>query len=760
MNKYRLQAWYSKVLNFIGIKLAKNIQLKPIKDLEKISQQTWLSLSEDPHFLVKTTSLKKGWYLLYIDLGVRQFENAKLYPIYKNQHTADQDAIDLPLKPHKKITRYFYLKEGIDYLRFDPLENQGEFTVKTFRLVKVPKFYAQYRQLIRVEYLTSELNQQSHTAVKRLIQKQAEENQISFTDQLNELYANTFTKAESSKSYQAWLEKNEKVKIHKFLSQKQSNDKHQPLISIILPTYNTDKDHLKSCIKSVLGQSYDNWELCIVDDASPKTAHIEAINNFVKRDARIKFEQRKQNGHISQASNDAIALATGQYALLLDHDDELSPHTLMLFVDAINKHPSAKLYYADEDKIDEAGFRFMPHFKPDWNPDLLYSQNYIGHPAVYEISRLREINGFTLGVEGSQDHDLLLRFTHNLTDQEIVHLPWILYHWRATENSTSQNTDAKDYTTASGIKALQNYFDKNNPGVMVSQGTFANTYRCKWPLPKVNPLVSLLIPTRDGYEILKNCIQSIREKTTYKNYEIVVLNNQSTCKKTLSYLQELDKSHSNIRVLDWNHKFNYSAINNFGVENAYGEIIGLINNDIEVISEDWLTEMVSHAIRPNIGCVGAKLYYPDDTIQHAGVILGIGGVAGHSHKYFTKENPGYFSRLHLTQNYSAVTAACLLVKKSVYKQVNGLNEKHLTVAFNDVDFCLNVQKIGYKNLFTPWAELYHHESISRGNEDTPKKQKRAAEEVSYMKRKWVKSLQHDAAYNRNLTQVHENFALK
>jgi GT2 family glycosyltransferase len=760
MNKYRFKAWYSKYLHFLGILLATKTILKPIKDLEKISNHAWLSLSDDPHFWVKTPKLNKGWYLLYIDLGVRQFENAKLYPVYKNRHLSDQDAIELPLKPHKKITRYFYLEDELDHLRFDPLENQGEFTVKIFRLVKVPQFYAQYRQLNRVQYFTSDFNQKSNPLVKKIIHQQAKENHTSYTEELNELYANTFSKAETTKSYQAWLEKNEKLKIHKYLSQSITECENKPLISILLPTYNTDKEHLKACIKSVLNQSYENWELCIVDDASTKTTHIPAIHNFEAKDNRIKFMQRQQNGHISQASNDALDMASGQYILLLDHDDELSSHALLLFVDAINKYPKAKLFYADEDKIDEAGFRFMPHFKPDWNPDLLYSQNYIGHPVVYETIRLKSINGFTLGVEGSQDHDLLLRYTHNLTEEEIVHLPWVLYHWRATENSTSQNSDAKDYTTESGIKALQSYFDQNNPGVTVSQGTFANTYRCKWPLPKVKPLVSLLIPTRDGYDILKTCIQSILEKTTYKNYEILVLNNQTSCKKTLNYLQEIDKNHSNVRVLDWNESFNYSAINNFGVKNAYGEMIGLINNDIEVISEEWLTEMVSHAVRPDIGCVGAKLYYPNDTIQHAGVVLGIGGVAGHSHKYFNKENPGYYSRLHLTQNYSAVTAACLLVKKSTYNKVNGLNEKDLTVAFNDVDFCLKVRESGYRNLFTPWAELYHHESISRGNEDTPQKQKRAAAEVSYMKKKWLKSLQHDTAYNRNLTQVHENFALK
>jgi len=379
---------------------------------------------------------------------------------------------------------------------------------------------------------------------------------------------------------------------------------------------------------------------------------------------------------------------------------------------------------------------------------------------VYKTSVLKKIGGFRVGVEGSQDHDLLLRATAGLNHNEVVHLPFILYHWRVIENSTASNASAKSYTTDAGIESIKYFLEQSGQNASVEKGNYPNTYKVNWALPDEQPLVSLVIPTRDGYDILKQCLESIYDKTSYKNFEIIVVDNQTTCDKTLGLFSEYTNAKANFRVLKWDKPFNYSAINNFAVSQAEGEVVGLVNNDIEVINDDWLSEMVSHALRPEIGCVGAKLYYPNDTIQHAGVILGIGGVAGHSHKYFHKSEPGYFTRLHLVQNMSAVTAACLLVRKSVFEEVGGLNEQDLTVAFNDVDFCLKVHTAGYRNLFTPWAELYHHESISRGEEDTPEKVARFNKESEYMKGKWKKLLCNDTAYNPNLSNTHENFSLK
>ena len=778
MLKATYQHYLKKVLKQIADKAQAPIRLRAHQNVLTQSNHPdykWLAANDDPQLSVQKKRhpikgwrrrFQPGWYLLQIDLKHPQANHhlAKLYIDY-GEGIQDENCILLPLRPHRHTTRIIHLHASPDFMRLDPTETDGPFQIKTFKLIPLPTFYALHRQTVRIKMLHLDYQHLTLGQIKKALRKKAKSNQKTLAETILEAYNQTFTNFQVGKDYGQWIQKTEIPLMNKYLQTRVCADT-QPTLSILLPTYQTEPQHLKDCIESVIRQTYANWQLCIVDDASPSQKHLAIIENAQQQDARIQYQRRTENGHISQASNDALSMASGKYTLLLDHDDRLSPHALTLFVDAINKHPKAKLFYADEDKIDELGHRYMPHFKPDWNPDLLYSQNYIGHPVVYQTQRFKQINGFRTGVEGSQDHDLLLRYTQNLNNDEIIHLPWILYHWRAIEASTAQNSDSKGYTSQAGIKALQDFFNRQTlnhtkiQNVTVEAGQYPNTYRCRWPLPKQPPLVSLLIPTRDGYDILKTCIDSILQKTTYPHYEILILNNQTTCPKTLALFDSLTKDHSNVRVLNWDHPFNYSAINNFGVKHAQGEIIGLMNNDIEVITPDWLTEMVSHAIRPEIGCVGAKLYYPNDTIQHAGVILGIGGVAVHSHKYVNRDHPGYFSRLTLTQNLTAVTAACLLVRKSIYQKVKGLDDKNLTVAFNDVDFCLKVREAGYRNLWTPWAELYHHESISRGAEDNPHKQKRAQLEIKFMKHKWHTELHHDPAYNRNLTLTYENFSLK
>ena len=444
----------------------------------------------------------------------------------------------------------------------------------------------------------------------------------------------------------------------------------------------------------------------------------------------------------------------------MDHDDELPLYALYFMAEAINRHPDAAVIYSDEDKIDELGIRSDPHFKSDWNPDLFFSQNYVSHLGVYRRSLLEKISGFRLGVEGSQDQDLLLRCLPHINATQIIHVPRILYHWRTLPGSTAMASGEKTYTTDAGIKALEDYFQHTGqPDVLVEMGKVPNTYRVRYPIPSPEPLVSLLIPTRDKVELIETAVRSILEKSTYQNYEILILDNGSIEETTLKYFAAIQAQDSRVRVLRWDFPFNYSAINNFGASQAKGEILGLINNDIEVISPEWLSEMVSHAIRPEIGCVGAKLYFSNDTIQHAGVICSLGGVAGHSHKYFPRDHPGYFYRLVLPQNITAVTAAVLLVKADIFHSVSGLDETNLTVAFNDVDFCLKVRKAGYRNLWTPYAELYHYESISRGAEDNPEKLKRFDSEMDYMKKKWPSFMDQDPMYNPNLTRDREDFSI-
>ena len=535
--------------------------------------------------------------------------------------------------------------------------------------------------------------------------------------------------------------------------------RNKPLISVVMPTYNTPETLLDEAIASVVNQIYTNWELCIADDASTAAWVKPALERWMKRDPRIKVNFRAVNGHIAEATNSAFELVTGEYVALLDHDDILRPHALAEVAFALDTYPQAELIYSDEDKIEEDGKRrFDPFFKPKWNPDLFLSQNYLNHLTVHRTANIKAAGGWRKDYYGSQDYDLNLRIVKTIDTDNIVHIPKILYHWRLTKSSMAQDEGSKTYAVDNAIKALQDFVDDLDLKGKVEQIPSTSWYRVRYQLPDPAPLVSLVIPTRNGLAILKACIDSIKQLTTYPNYEILIVDNGSDDPAVLAYFKEIEDA-GIARVLPFDHPFNFSAINNFAVAQAKGEVIGMINNDITVISPGWLTEMVGMALRPGTGCVGAKLYYPNDTIQHAGVIIGLGGVAGHSHKYFDRKARGYFGRLMVPQNVTAVTAACLIIRKSVYDEVGGLDEVNLKVAFNDVDFCLKVAAAGYHNCWTPFAELYHHESISRGTEDDPVKQARFKAEVLFMKDKWGGALAEDPQYSPNLTLKYEDYSI-
>ena len=718
-------------------------RLLPKSDIEKTQGEFgWQAVGNDPWFKVKSKKhYPVGWYMLAVKVSSTLTRlNSKLYIDY-GDGLSEQEAIVLPLTSGRLLKRICYFSKTPKLIRFDPAEQPCSFSIDSFSMSKLTSSYARKLMLKKLHARKTTDVHEAESLAKVL-----------------HAYNNVFLPCKKTLTYPQWQEKHESVIFDaEQIKTELAAMGNKPVISIIMATYNTEPEYLKACLDSVLAQSYSDWELCIADDCSTDDQVRSILNEYAEQDLRIKTVFRTENGHISRASNSALELATGDYVGLLDHDDCLAEHALFYIAKTINDKPEAKIIYTDEDKIDESGVRFEPHFKTDWNRDLLYSHNYITHFSVFDALLIKSVGGFKTGVEGSQDYDLILRCVAKAGNEEIVHIPYILYHWRAIQGSTALSSGEKDYTTEAGYKALKEYFGATNIPVEVKKSKLANTYRVIWPLPKPEPLVSLLIPTRDGYDILKQCIDGILEKTTYQQYEILVLNNQTSCPKTLKYFKQIS-THAKIRVVDYDHEFNYSAINNFGASQAKGSIIGLINNDIEVINSDWLGEMVRQVSRPDIGCVGAKLYYPDDRIQHAGVILGIGGVAGHAHKYFSDKNPGYFSRLRLVQNFSAVTAAALLVRKSVFEEVGGLNEADLKVAFNDVDFCLKVRGCGYRNLWTPYARLYHHESISRGQEDNPEKQARFRREVEYMKGKWGEKLNSDPFYSPNLTLEHEDFS--
>lgn len=572
--------------------------------------------------------------------------------------------------------------------------------------------------------------------------------------------ANTVAIPNKPLNYDEWIKEydllgsGDKEKIVKHIAKFDQ----KPLLSVLMPVYNTPEQFLRLAIESVINQLYPYWELCIADDASTEDHVSRVLEEYQKSDARIKVTNRKKNGHISASSNSALELVCGDFIVLLDHDDELSSLALYLVALEINRFPDVNIIYSDEDKIDESGNRFGPYFKSDWNPDLFYSQNMISHLGVYRSSIVKEIGGFRLGYEGSQDYDLCLRCVARSQDNQVRHIPFVLYHWRAIAGSTAQGMDHKPYAENAAIRALQDHFMHVDSSIRVSSGRFAGSYNVVYPLPSPPPLVSLIIPTRDCYNVLKKCIESILAKTDYPNYEIVIVDNQSTEQGTLDYFKQLSK-HQNVRIISYDASFNYSKINNWAVSQVNGELIALINNDIEVISSNWLSELVQHAVRPQIGAVGAKLLYPDGTVQHGGVILGMGGVAGHAHHRFYGAEAGYFGRLALPQNLSAVTAACLVVRREIFQQVGGFEEEHLSVAFNDIDFCLRIREAGYRNLWTPFSELYHHESYSRGFDDTQEKKQRFSKEIAFMVERWGWLLTTDPFYNPNLSLDYLDFSL-
>lgn len=532
-----------------------------------------------------------------------------------------------------------------------------------------------------------------------------------------------------------------------------------PLISVIMPVYNTPEKWLRRAIESVRNQIYPHWELCIADDASPSVHVREILSEYRRMDPRIKVVFREENGHISAASNSALELACGDFIALLDHDDELAEHALYMVATEIERHPDADLIYSDEDMIDEAGRRFKPHFKSDWNPELILSQNFFCHLGVYRTSLVQATGGFINGYEGSQDYDLLLRCAASTKPERIRHIPHILYHWRAIEGSTALNIGYKNYAETAALKMLKDHLQRTDARINVELARpGSTTYRVRYPLPVEPPLVSIIIPTRDGHQLLRQCVESLLSTTTYPRYQLLIVDNQSTETEALEYFRHLEFS-GTAKVLRYDHPFNYSAINNFAVRMSDGEVLCFMNNDITVKTPGWLEEMVSHAVRPSVGAVGAKLLYPDGFIQHGGVILGIRGIAGHSHKHYEGSELGYFRRLALTQNLSAVTGACLVIRKVVFESVGGFDETNLPIAYNDVDLCLRVGEMGLLNVWTPCAELFHHESATRGSDDTPENEPRLRKEAGYMRQRWQDKLKNDPYYNPNLTLETQDFAL-
>jgi O-antigen biosynthesis protein len=736
----------------LGLKVRKEIySLDPVQDLKFFPDlQDYAAVGPDPHFITNFNGqpLKAGWYQLSIDVDEIKdiLLGTKLYFDYGRGFN-EVDVWNLSHVHDDKIETLIRVAHDLKRLRFDPSISECIFHIKQISLTPASQIKVLATAISRYKKYHS-LNK-SHLQIWRdVVIDYLKKGKPGIREKV---WASIRNKEDHSISaYAKWCQLYDTISKYdlRIIAQNISNLAYKPLFSIIMPVYNAPLEFLEKAIESVKKQAYENWELCIADDKSTNKKISQLLSAYQENDKRIKVVFRETNGHISRASNSALELATGDYIVLLDQDDEILPHALYLVAKAINENQDIELVYSDEDKIDEKGNRFDPYFKTDWNRDLFYGQNMINHLGVFKYSLIKKIGGFRPNFEGSQDYDLALRCIEHLRDDQIYHIPHVLYHWRAAKGSTSITVSNKNYALDAGIKALNEHFQRTNKKAIVEKHV-NSSYRVKWMLPDKLPKVSIIIPTKDKIEILSVCIKSILNKTKYENYEILIIDNNSQDASTHEYYNTL-RNNEHVKIFEYKAPFNFSAINNFGVQQSIGELLVLLNNDTEVINEEWLHEIVSQCLRDKIGVVGAKLYYPNGLIQHAGVFLSEGHPGIHIYLKRDKDDPGYINKLNLVQNYSAVTAACFGVKKEIYLEVGGLDEKNLKVAYNDVDFCLKVKEAGYNNLWTPFAQLTHYESLSRGDDLNEINLPRFKQEQKYMLTKWDKIIKKDPYFNPNL----------
>lgn len=711
-------------------------------------------IGSTPYILLNSDKgpIRVGWSLLNVELDCEQ--DYMFFTMYYDLGGGFIPERFLTFSLEKGANKQLiFLPGSTKALRLDPFSTSSNFSLEKMRLKELGSLQMGIHLL--KTYFKWAIN--DWPVFKERIRELSEVWVIGGLSALkNKFLGDPFTK-----SYQDWISKydrlsnNDREQIRRHISKFDN----RPLISVVMPTYNTPEKWLRKAIESVRNQLYPNWELCIADDASQDSQVKQVLKEFANKDKRIKIVYHEINAHIGETTNTALELASGDYVAFLDHDDELTEHALYLVVNEINNYPQAQMIYSDEDKLNQYGLRFNPYFKSDWNPDLLLSQNYICHLSVYKRELLQKLGGLRKGFDGAQDWDLALRASEILRGEQIRHIPRILYHWRVIESSTAHSVDSKPYVLEAQAKTVREHLRrKGTKDAKVEIQEDIYHLRVTFPLPSVKPLVSLIIPTRDKVALLRKCVSSILERTDYNPYEIIIVDNSSHEKETFDYFETLAK-YPNVRIIKDERPFNFSRLNNYAAQFAKGDILGFLNNDLEVIAPEWLSEMVTHALRSEVGIVGAKLLYPNGALQHAGIILGIGGIAGHNHKGRSRFDTGYFNRAALTQNFSAVTGACMIMRSELFKQLRGFDENNFAVAFNDVDICLRAGKEGYLVVFTPYAELYHHESASRGYENTPEKVKRFEVEVENMKKRWGASLLKDPYYNPNLSIFSEDFAL-
>jgi len=727
----------------------KELEIYPAAALERVSSGIYRVTGDDPQFLAPVR-FRKGLYLFRWSGAASRRVLLRIFPDFGQGHLEiDSQSLGYLSSEYESHERFVQMKRNADNLRLDPGETgKNNICIGNFKYVRMGMFSAVRVGLALISKKTGRKKYRLAIHFAKLcLTGRKHEAMSHFAGAFKDFGEGRLTGNDEA-AYQQYIRECEpdEAQLAEQI-QKAKSFAMRPVISIIVPVFNTDRQMLVDMIESVCDQTYENWELCLADGHSQKEYIPGILQAYSTKDTRIRSVLLEENFGIAGNTNAALAMATGEYIALLDHDDLLPKWALYSVVKAINDNKNPDILYSDEDKITFDGKkRFFPHFKPEWSPDLLRSYNYITHLFVAKRDLVARAGNFLPGYDGSQDHDLILRTTE--LAERVVHIPEILYHWRSHSESTAQNQGNKSYTLEAGVRAISDHIKRVGYEGETSFNQKYGFYRVEYKLT-AEPLVSIIIPNYEHVNDLRRCLDSIFSLTKYSNFEIIVVENNSTSKEIFAYYQQIQKKHG-VQVIRWQGEFNYSAINNFAVRTAKGEFLLFLNNDTEVIAPDWIEQMLQYAQRKDVGAVGAKLYYADDTIQHGGVVLGFQGLAGHAFSRVSREDPGYMGRAIVVQNVSAVTAACMMMNKAFFESLGGFDES-MKVAFNDVDLCMRIRQAGKWIIYNPYAELYHHESVSRGSEDTSEKKARFVSEIEYFHAKWKDQLEAgDPFYNPHL----------
>jgi len=734
------------------------VRLTPQANVAEIDEMAgeYKAMSEEPSFHIEIEPLfaKGGWF--YLEAALVRHTGDREASLFGRGGDNEGSAFEIPIPSNLRgtVREVFYLPGPVVSLSWAPMRATGFFSQSQLLIHRISAVESFLRRSQRVVLALLSLRGSRVEARHGLTLQGAATN-------MQRAYLHTARlqiQRYRGHDYAEFIARHDAIKPSELEAMTTSIQEAgaQPLVSLLMQVHDTQTVFFTEMLGSIQSQSYRHWELVLNIDESASDECRKVLEAARREDSRIVVVRAHDRACKEVGLNALLQRITGDFFAVLGQHDLLPKHALLCISSAIQSQSNVVVVYADNDCMDADGLRHAPHFKPDWNPDYFTSFDYMANLRLWHTETVRRLGGFRLGLDGAECYDLTLRCIASCGQQKILHVPRVLYHQRdiITADKGALGSLHEPRVGDAGLRALSDHFSL---GAIVEAGAMPGIYRVRHPVPSPAPLVSIIIPTRDKVDILKACVESVQNNTDYTAWEVLIVDNGSLELQTLAWFEEAQDD-ARIRVISYPGPFNYSAINNFAVRHAKGEVIVLLNNDIEVISRDWLAEMVSHVLRPEIGAVGAKLLYPNDMVQHAGVVLGIGGVAGHVHRYLGGTEPGYYFRAIATQNYSVVTAACLAIRKAEYEQVGGLDADNLKVAFNDVDLCLKLLQAGYRNVFTPHALLYHHESLSRGHDDTPEKKAIFEHEFGYMKTSWGKIA--DPAYNPNLSLEFEDFSLR